>query len=168
MLKKLLTGKTDSTFVQLVRYTFVGGLAFVVDFCVLAFLTECFGLYYLHSAALAFSMGLATNYLLSVFWVFKDRRVESKALEFFVFALLAVSGLGVNQFLMYFFTETVGCHYLFSKGFATGITFWWNFASRKVILFSSRGVRQSDLNPDLAAAESATGFPLSAELQESA
>jgi len=40
----LFKGKTDKTLIQLFRYTFVGGLAFLVDFGMLFILTEYFNL----------------------------------------------------------------------------------------------------------------------------
>ncbi|MBI3408471.1 MAG: GtrA family protein [Planctomycetes bacterium] len=138
MLTTLVKGKTENTFVQLFRYALVGGIAFLVDFGVLVLLTEWFEVHYLHSAAIAFAMGLTTNYLLSVFWVFETRTVDNHALEFAIFGILGLIGLGLNQFLIYFFTEKVGCHYMVSKGIATGTAFLWNFGSRKLILFSCK------------------------------
>jgi putative flippase GtrA len=128
--------KTDSTYHQLLRYALVGGFAFIVDFSALYFFTAFLGLHYLQSAALAFLLGLTTNYLFSVIWVFSQRTMQSKTLEFLVFALLGVFGLGLNHLLMYLFTGLVGFHYLFSKGISTGIVFVWNFVTRKLLLFS--------------------------------
>jgi len=52
MLDKLLTRKTDNTLVQLFRYSFVGGFAFLLDFGSLFALTEFVGLHYLVSAVI--------------------------------------------------------------------------------------------------------------------
>ena len=65
----ILVGKTDSTVLQLFRYSFVGGFAFVVDFALLYVLTDHFRVYYLTSAALSFTAGLIVNYVLSKLWV---------------------------------------------------------------------------------------------------
>ncbi len=73
MIERLLKGPTERTSIQLFRYTFVGGVAFIVDFSSLFVLTDFFGIYYLISAALAFILGLATNYVLSIIWVFSRR-----------------------------------------------------------------------------------------------
>ncbi len=132
---RLLKNKTDSTLIQLLRYAFVGGLAFVVDFCTLYALTEYARIYYMHSAALAFLVGLTTNYLISIVWVFQKRTFENRLAEYGIFGLLGVLGLGLNQLLIYVLTEHVGCHYLFSKATATALVFLWNFGSRKLVLF---------------------------------
>ena len=57
MIRQLLADKTSSIYVQLVRYTFVGGFAFVVDFSALFLLTNFFAVHYLISAAIAFVFG---------------------------------------------------------------------------------------------------------------
>jgi putative flippase GtrA len=138
VLAKLLKRPTDNALIQLLRYAVVGGVAFVIDIGSLFALTEYAGVYYLQSAALAFLLGLTTNYLLSIRWVFANRTLQNKFIEYGVFALLGVAGLGLNHGLMYFLTERAGFHYLFSKVVATGAVFLWNFGSRKLTLFSRR------------------------------
>ena len=141
--QSLLVGRTDRTAVQLFRYTLVGGLAFVVDFLTLFLLTRFLGIHYLISAALGFALGLATNYAISVIWVFDRRVVQNRLVEFAVFAVLGILGLGINELSMYVLTDWFGRHYLVSKVGSTGLTYAWNFASRKVLLFSSPGPEQA-------------------------
>jgi len=131
----LFVDKSDSSVVQLLRYTMVGGLAFVVDFGILVFLTAVLGVHYLLSAALGFLAGLATNYALSVSWVFSRRSLTSRSAEFTIFAWIGVVGLGLNELLMWVFTDWLDFHYSLSKVFSTFAVFTWNFVSRKVILF---------------------------------
>jgi putative flippase GtrA len=132
----LFTGTTDNVVVQFCRYTLVGGVALVVDFGALWLLKELAGWHYLWAAALAFILGVVTNYAISVTWVFGRRAVEDRRLEFVIFALLGVLGLGINELLMLTLTQIGGLHYLVSKGVSTGVTFVWNFGSRKALLFS--------------------------------
>ena len=135
MIGRLLKGRTDTTSIQLFRYTFVGGLAFIVDFGSLFVLTDLFGIYYLISAALAFILGLATNYVLSIIWVFSSRTLRNKWFEFGIFALIGIVGLGFNELFIWFFTERVHFHYLQSKIVSTVLVYLWNFSARKFILF---------------------------------
>ncbi len=131
----LVRTPTDSTLVQLFRYTFVGGVAFLCDFGALYALTEFGGLHYLVSASLSFLLGLSVNYALSVLWVFKRHSLRSRWVEFGVFAAVGVVGLGLNALFMWLFTEVAGFHYLFSKIGSTVLVFLWNFAARKISLF---------------------------------
>ncbi len=136
MIDRLLRQPTDNTLIQLFRYTFVGGFAFVVDFGSLYALTEFAGLHYLVSAAVAFLLGLCVNYLLSVRWVFNSRTMSNRWLEFGLFALVGVVGLGLNELIIWFFTEKVGLHYMGSKAVSAIIVYLWNFFARKRLLFS--------------------------------
>jgi putative flippase GtrA len=135
----LFIGETDNAVVQLFRYALVGGLAFVIDFGCLFTLKEFGGLPYLWAAAFAFILGLFTNYVISVAWVFNKRAVNNRQIEFVIFALLGVLGLGINELSMFVLTGIVGFHYLASKLVSTAITFSWNYLSRKVLLFSFSG-----------------------------
>lgn len=135
MLSKLFISKTDKVSVQMFRYTFVGGIAFIVDFGSLFVFTEFLKIHYLISAIPAFLLGLLTNYTLSVIWVFNKRRLGSKYVEFGIFALIGVVGLGFNELFIWFFTAYVHFHYLFSKIISTAFVYFWNFFARKFILF---------------------------------
>jgi putative flippase GtrA len=134
-----LLAKDDSLVGQLFRYTIVGGVAFVVDFGTLILLTSVFQIHYLYSAAVAFLLGLATNYSLSVTWVFSQRSVSSRYVEFVIFAWTGIVGLALNELFMWLFTDLGNQHYAVSKLLATFLVFCWNFLSRKFILF--RGER---------------------------
>lgn len=134
-LRSLVVGKSDKLWVQLGRYVVVGGLAFVVDMAVLIALTELGVLPYLASAAVAFLFGLTTNYLLSVTWVFDTRKTTSPWIEFAIFALVGVVGLGINEVVMWSLTDGLGVWYVGSKLVATAMVFAWNFGVRKIALF---------------------------------
>jgi len=136
IIEKLLKNQTENTFIQLFRYTFVGGVAFIVDFSSLFFLTEFLGIFYLTSAAIAFLLGLATNYILSILWVFSKRTFRNRWFELGIFAVIGIVGLGFNELLIWFFTEHIHFHYLLSKIVSTVFVYLWNFFARKSILFS--------------------------------
>ncbi len=134
-IEKLLKRQTGNIIIQLFRYTFVGGLAFIVDFSSLYFFTEFFNIYYLISAALAFLLGLATNYALSITWVFNKRTLDNRFSEFGIFASIGIVGLGLNEVFIWFFTENVHFHYLVSKIISSVFVLLWNFFARKFALF---------------------------------
>ncbi|MCM8594253.1 GtrA family protein [Accumulibacter sp.] len=130
---------TSNVFHQFVRYVMVGGLAFVVDFTSLFVLTSGVGLHYLVSASIAFMLGLLTNYLLCVAWIFSFRAIRNRLQEFTIFGLIGVAGLLLNNLLLLLFTELAGFHYLASKGVAAGLILFFNFSLRRILLFSERG-----------------------------
>jgi putative flippase GtrA len=131
----LLFGATGSLLHQFSRYVVVGGLAFLVDFGSLYGLTEFAGLHYLISAAVAFLFGLVVNYCLSLLWVFDRRTMKSVTVEFLVFAVIGIVGLGLNEGIIWFVREKIGFHYLVAKVISAGIVLIWNFGARKFVLF---------------------------------
>jgi len=131
----LLKDKSNNTFVQLFRYTIVGVISFIFDFSTLFILTEYLNLHYLFSAAIAFLIGLTTNYLLSISWVFVKRSISSKYAEFFLFFAVGLIGLALNEVFIWSFTEIIGIYYLHSKIFSTILVYLWNFSLRKLLLF---------------------------------
>jgi len=137
-IKNLFFKPTNNVFLQLIRYTFVGGVAFLVDYGLLYVLTEYGHLYYLFSATLSFLFGLVVNYLLSKVWVFQRSVIQKKWIEFLVFSLIGVIGLIFTIFFLKIFTDYCSIHYMISKIITTIIVFLWNFLARKYIIFNTQ------------------------------
>lgn len=124
---------------EFARYLLVGVISFGVDFTVLVALTEVAGLHYLVSGALAFTVGVLINYLLSVTWVFERRgRAHNTTFEFLVYAVIGVTGLGVNQVVLYSLSDILDFHYTLSKLAAGAAVLLWTFFLRRAVLFSGR------------------------------
>ncbi|MCR4566239.1 MAG: GtrA family protein [Bacteroidales bacterium] len=136
ILNTLFVDETSNGFIQLFRYLFVGGFAFVVDYGLLYALTEWAGLYYLVSASISFLAGLVVNYLLSTGWIFKNSKMDNKVGEFIIFSIIGVIGLGLNSLLLYAFTDWIHIHYMISKLLTAALVMLWNFFARKIILFT--------------------------------
>lgn len=133
---KLFLRKAANIWVELLRYLFVGGSAFVVDYGLLYLLVEFAQVHYLSAAAIAFVAGLTVNYMLSITWVFSsDANSFSRKAEFTIFAVIGVVGLGLNEAIMWVMTDKVGCYVMVSKLVSTAVVFGWNFGARKFILF---------------------------------
>lgn len=129
--------RNKALIVQLLRYSVVGGVAFLVDYGSLWLLTEVVGLHHLVSAAIAFILGLVCNYVISTAWVFGESKVNNRWVEFAIFSIIGVIGLGLNELIIYLCTDVCGLHYMLSKIISTIIIFFWNFFARRFILFKS-------------------------------
>lgn len=129
--------KDNSLLLQLFRYGIVGGISFVVDWGTLMLLTEVAGVHYMVSAALAFVLGLACNYILSTRWVFGESRMSSRLAEFTAFAVIGIIGLLLNELIIYICTDLAGWHYLAGKVVSTILVFFWNFLARRFLIFKS-------------------------------
>ena len=136
IINKVFIRQSDKTFYQLIRYFFVGGTAFIVDFGILYLMTEYLKVHYLVSACVGFILGLTVNYILSIKWVFNRRRIGKTSIEFILFGLLGIIGLALNELFLWGLTDGLHLHYLISKIITTFIIYLWNFFSRKYLLFN--------------------------------
>ena len=124
---------------QLLKSVLVSLVAFAIDFAVLVLLTEAAGLHYLISAGISFLAGTTVSYVLSVMWVFPVQRFSSKAVEYIIYIAVGAIGLGLNEALLWVFTEPLGIFYMASKVIAAALIFFWNFGARKLVLFTAGG-----------------------------
>ena len=138
MLNKLFMQKSEKIHIQMFRYTFVGGTAFVADLGTLYLLTEFAGLHYLFSAVFGFILGLIVNYSLSVRWVFNVGSTDRKFNQFVIFSIIGVVGLGMNEIIIWSLTEKLHFYYLYSKMISTVIVLFWNFLARRKLFTAGR------------------------------
>lgn len=119
---------------QMIKFGFVGVLCFFIDYGIMVFLTELFGVNYLISSTISFAVSVTVNYILSVTFVFETDEKKSKLREFVIFVLLSIVGLGVNELCMYAGTELLGIHYMITKVGATAVVMVYNFVTRKLFI----------------------------------
>ena len=119
---------------QFMKFGVVGVIAFVIDYGLLALLTELFGINYLVSATISFTASVVFNYVASMRYVFTHKEGMSRRREFVIFVVLSVIGLLINNGCMWAGVELLGVHYLLTKIVATAIVMSWNFVTRKIFL----------------------------------
>ncbi|WP_196591114.1 GtrA family protein [Pectinatus frisingensis] len=130
--------KKSSVIHELIYYILAGGISFLLDFSLLYILTAFFNFYYWISAVFAFIAGLILNYMLSVHFIFTDHILNNRPAEFSIFTLIGIVGLGFNELFIWFFTAVCNNYYLISKIYTAIIVFFWNFGSRKLLLFRKK------------------------------
>jgi len=129
---KALRGVADEG----VRYFAASAAALAVDFGVYSGLIRLAGVNYLVAAPVGFSLGIVLIYVLCVTWVFRHRRLTDARAEFALFVILAVAGLALNQAIIYLGVDRFGLVYELAKVVSAGVVFCFNFASRKLLLFT--------------------------------
>lgn len=117
------------------KYVLAGSLAFACDIGVLYVCTELFGVHYLVSNIFGYAAGLGVSWYLNVKWVFTYRRYQRVALEFTIFNIIIVIGLGLSEGLMYLLAGMLGLYYLYAKILASAVVFLFNYTAKKFILF---------------------------------
>lgn len=124
---------THERLMEIIRFCFVGGVSFLIDYSLLYALTEFAGIYYLYSSAISFSVSVIFNYWLCVAYVFKGAKKQTPRQAIFFFVTGAI-GLVLNQFCMWLFVAIVGLHYMLAKIFATAIVTVWNYVTKRKVV----------------------------------
>ena len=94
------------------------------------------GWHYLLASVVAFSVGAAVAYALSVRFVFPVRKLHNPYAEFISFLGLGLAGLAVNAAALFVAVRAVGLGLITAKLLAAGCTFATNFTLRRQLLFS--------------------------------
>lgn len=119
---------------QMIKFGFVGFLCFFIDWGIMVFLTEVFGINPLISSTISFTVSVTVNYILSVTFVFETDKNANKGSQFVIFVLLSIVGLGVNELCMWLGTDLLGIHYMITKVGATAVVMVYNFITRKIFI----------------------------------
>lgn len=122
---------------QFIKFAGVGTAAFFIDYGFMIFFTEIFGIFYLVSATLSFTISVIFNYMVSMRFVFTHRKDLSRRREFIIFIILSVIGLGLNNIGMFVGVEVLCIDYRATKILATMCVTLFNFFTRRSILDGS-------------------------------
>ena len=128
---------------QIIKFGIVGVICFIIDFAITTIPTYFFGQNTVYiSAVFGFVISCIVNYLLSIKYVFTEKRKE-----FIVFVILSAVGLVINELIIYLCQDVLYANVAFlnelipdslivpiSKIIATGVVMVYNFISRKIFL----------------------------------
>lgn len=124
----------NKLFKQILKFGVVGGIAFIIDYLVLIFCKEVLGIPVLISSAIAFTVSVVFNYILSIKFVFDVNKENDAKKNFILFIVFSIIGLGLTELIMWLGTDVCSLHYLFVKIVATAIVMVFNFVTRKIFL----------------------------------
>lgn len=131
MINKL---KNNKLFIQIFKFGFVGGIAFLIDYGVLIFCKEILNFDILISSALSFCISVVFNYIASVKWVFDVKEDNSKSKSFILFIVFSIIGLLLTELIMHIGANVLNINYMIVKIFATAVVMVFNFITRKKFL----------------------------------
>lgn len=116
------------------KFGIVGVIAFLIDYGLMVALTEFFGVPYLISNTISFTVSVVFNYVASMRYVFERRDDMSRHREFIIFVVLSIIGLILNDLFMWLFVSVWLIDYRIAKIIVTVLVAIWNFVTRKTFL----------------------------------
>ncbi len=118
------------------RFILVGGLSTLLDFIVFSLLIS-WRVHYLGANLCAFILSLAFNYWASMHFVFRSSfSKEERWQEFLLFSVLALSGLLIQELILYLLIEQLSLDPHLAKLAGILVVMVYNFLSRKGLLES--------------------------------
>ena len=127
-------GTVKKLIAQFMKVGIVGVIAFLIDYGLMVALTEFFGVPYLISNTISFTVSVVFNYVASMRYVFERRDDISRRREFIIFVVLSIIGLILNDLFMWLFVSVWFIDYRIAKIIVTVLVAIWNFVTRKIFL----------------------------------
>ncbi|WP_157782315.1 GtrA family protein [Sulfobacillus thermosulfidooxidans] len=119
---------------RLWKYSVTGAISAACAWTSSVLLFHFLSINFIVSQALGFIVGIIVNYPLSRQWTFRNRYPRIVR-QFWIFALIAGIGLGINELSLYIFVGM--CHWSVPLGMliGLGVAFIWNFSLNNFITF---------------------------------
>lgn len=127
-----------------VRYVFVGGSTFLIDFLLLVFLHEYVNVALPIAASISYWVAIIYNFMLNRFWTFsaKDKANLSKHLTLY----LALLGFNYLFTIVFIAIGTHYIHYAVAKIMAIGISVSWTYLIYKNVIFKRNSQNNGAIN----------------------
>ncbi len=128
----------------IIKFVISGGTAAFIDLSFLYCLTDCFGLWYLISSAIAFAVAFFVSFFLQKLWTFRDENMRRTPKQMFWYFLVAILNLILNAGGMYLLVDVFGVFYLLAQilmGATLGIN---SFFIYKFIIFKKHKNSKKD------------------------
>lgn len=121
-------------FLKFIKFCFVGFSGLVIDFSITWLLKEKFRINKYIANSTGFIFAATSNYIWNRFWTFQSEN-DHIAREYLSFIIISLTGVVINNLLVYFFTDKIKFNFYLSKLIAIGVVTLWNFLMNFFITF---------------------------------
>lgn len=111
---------------RFLKFGLVGIIGMCIDFSVTWFCKEKLKINKYLANSLGFSLAVINNFLLNRYWTFENN-THPFAGQFAKFILVSVTGLLINNVLLYLLVKNAKKNFYLLKLVVIGIVFFWNY-----------------------------------------
>jgi putative flippase GtrA len=121
-------------FLKFIKFCVVGLTGMGIDFGTTWLLKEKIRINKYIANSTGFIIAATSNYMWNRLWTFQSENSHI-AEEYFSFIIISVAGLGINNLLVYIFSDRMKFNFYLSKLIATVVVTLWNFVMNFIITF---------------------------------
>ena len=111
---------------RIFKFGLVGLSGMAIDFSVTWLCKEKLGFNKYLSNSLGFCFAVTSNFLLNRYWTFESS-AQPFAAQFARFLLVSLSGLAINNLLLYLLVKKLRSNFYLLKLLVIGLVFFWNY-----------------------------------------
>jgi putative flippase GtrA len=120
---------------RLLKFGVVGLSGMAIDFSITWLCKEKFRLNRYLSNSLGFCCAVTTNFLLNRYWTFESNTQPFNG-QFARFLLVSLTGLLINNLLLYLLVKQIKINFYFLKLIVIGLVFFWNYFANFLFTFN--------------------------------
>lgn len=121
----------------LLRYLLIGGSCALGDMLLLYTFVEFFHIWYLYASIISWVITSILSFLGQKHFTFKNTSKKYQ-IQFPIFILVAIVGLGLNSLCLFFLVSILKIWYMFANIITKFIVLIWNFLAHKYITFKTK------------------------------
>jgi len=119
-----------------IRYFFVGSASAIVDISLFSLFAKYLNYNYILVGFVTFLIATYINYVLSIKYVFSSGLRFKKKLEMLLVFLVSSLAMIINLLALFILIEYILLDPVLSKILASATVFFWNYLTRKKIIFT--------------------------------
>jgi putative flippase GtrA len=119
---------------KFIKFCAVGFSGMVIDFGTTWLLKEKARVNKYIANSTGFCLAATSNYIWNRLWTFQSENSQI-GFEYLSFIIISVAGLGINNLVIFIFSDKLKFNFYFSKLIAVGVVTIWNFIMNYLITF---------------------------------
>jgi putative flippase GtrA len=120
---------------RMAKFGIVGLSGMALDFAVTWVCKEKWGLNKFLANSLGFSIAVINNFIWNRYWTFAAATTQPLGEQFVKFALVSLSGLAINNLLLYLLLKKIKMNFYLLKLVVIGLVFCWNYLANFLFTF---------------------------------
>ena len=120
----------------MIRYFFVGSVSAIIDISLFTFFAKYLNYNYIIVGFFTFLIATYVNYLLSVKYVFSSGLRFKKKIEILLVFMVSSLAMIINLLVLFLLVDYLMLDQVLSKILASATVFFWNYLTRKKIIFT--------------------------------